>query len=183
VKQLIELHGGTVEAFSRGPGTGAEFVVRLPLLDEGEAPAPVPSPAGETRAGSPGRLRIVVAEDNVDSAAMLEELLGAIGHDVRTVHDGPRAIDAVAAFRPDVVLLDIGLPGMSGYEVAQRLRAEAGGKDLLLVALTGWGQEEDRQKSAHAGIDHHLVKPVAPQALEALLASVRPRAFPTPADE
>jgi CheY-like chemotaxis protein len=116
--------------------------------------------------------RILVVDDNRDTANMLAKLLRLHGNDVRTVHDGPAALDAVRAGPLDVVILDIGLPGMDGYEVARQMRRQTGGDQLLLVALTGWGEEEDRRRSKEAGFDHHLVKPVAIDVLKKLLARV-----------
>jgi CheY-like chemotaxis protein/two-component sensor histidine kinase len=171
VKGLVEMHGGSVAAHSAGVGRGSEFVVRLPLaLGEPEgtvAPAP---PAGAAGAGH-ARRRILVVDDNRDGAATLAMMLSLLGHDTRTAHDGLEALDVAAAFRPEVVLLDIGMPKLNGYDAARRLRQEPWGRDVVLVACTGWGQEEDRQRSREAGFDVHLVKPVAFADLEKLLAS------------
>jgi CheY-like chemotaxis protein len=165
-KRLIEMHGGTIAASSDGPGTGSEFTVSLParlgaaaLAAPGEAPQP-----------SLVRLarRILVVDDNADAVECLAEMLRVQGHEVATAHDGVAAIDLAGEFRPDVVLLDIGMPRLSGYETARRLRGIAPG--ALLVAVTGWGQEEHRRRSREVGFDHHLVKPVDPADLDALLA-------------
>jgi PAS domain S-box-containing protein len=177
VRQLLELHGGTVQAFSDGPGRGSEFVVRLPLLCGGEA-GPRPGANGVERAGS-SAARVLVAEDNRDAAQSLDRLLRLWGHDVRTAADGAAALEVARAYRPDVVLLDLGLPGLDGYEVARRLRREPGLGGVLLVALTGYGQEDDRRRTREAGFDHHLVKPADLERLRHVLASVRGR---TPAD-
>jgi CheY-like chemotaxis protein len=170
VKSLVEMHGGRVEAHSEGPGKGSEFVVRLPALP---ADSPLPKDGGGTEpaalAPAPGR-RVLVVDDNVDVAEMLALVLREEGHEVRTAHDGPAALQAAESFRPEVVLLDIGLPRMDGYEVARRLRGQAGMKKALLVALTGYGQEEDRRRAEKAGFDVHLVKPANPAALQSLLA-------------
>jgi signal transduction histidine kinase len=167
VRSLVEIHGGCVQAFSAGLGTGSEFVVRLPVLasveEGGVGPGPEPSAPVKPR-------RILVVDDNVDNAESLALLLQLSGHQVRTAHNGPGALAAASAFRPEVVLLDIGLPGMDGYEVARCLRTEAGGEKLLLVAQTGYGQEDDQRRSRQAGFDAHLVKPVDPDTLRALLA-------------
>jgi PAS domain S-box-containing protein len=174
VKKLVELHGGRIEAASGGLGQGSEFVVRLSALaDERPCEGARTAEQGEA-AALPGR-RIVVVDDNQDAADSLALLLRLVGQDVRTAYDGPTGLDQVQAFRPDLVFLDIGMPGMDGYEVARRLRQQPDLKDVLLVALTGWGQEEDRRRSREAGFHRHLVKPVEPSALEALLADVTKR--------
>ncbi len=169
VKNLVELHGGRVEAHSDGEGKGTEVVVRLPLTAR-----PVPAAAPDPPAGraAPIARRVLVADDNRDAADSLGDLLRLLGADVRVVYDGPAALAAVAAFRPAVALLDIGMPGMDGYEVARRVRERPGSDAPALVALTGWGQDEDRRRSAAAGFDHHLVKPADVAALAALLRSV-----------
>jgi PAS domain S-box-containing protein len=173
VRGLVELHGGTVEAHSEGPGRGSEFVVRLPLPPQVPAETRAPSaPAGGN--GSAGRRRVLVVDDNTDAARSLAHLLGILGYQARAAHDGTAALAEAATFRPDVVLLDIGMPGMSGYELARRLRRLPGVSGALLVALTGWGQDEDRRRSREAGIDFHLVKPVDVAALQQLLAESQP---------
>ncbi len=166
VRRLVEMHGGSVHASSLGLGRGSEFVIRLPALAEAPTPAP-PHPGGGSAAGAPRR--ILVVDDNADAAESLAMLLRLKGHDVRTAHDGAAALDVARTFGPQVVLLDIGLPGMDGYEVARRLRREEGLKGVLLVALTGYGQEEDRRRSREAGFNRHLVKPVEPGALNEVL--------------
>ena len=171
VRRLVELHGGTVEAHSDGPGTGSEFVVRLPVLATGAEPAAPPARAAALPAAP---RRVLVVDDNVDAARSLEMMLGLMGHDVRTSHDGPEALAQARAFRPELVLLDIGLPSMSGYDVCRALRAEPWGDEAVLVALTGWGQEEDRRRSDEAGFDDHVVKPVSAERLADLLQRVRP---------
>lgn len=164
VRELVELHGGTVSATSEGAGRGTEFTVWLP----GRIPAPRDAPLAADAAPGPHR-RILVVDDNEDAAAMLADLLQAWGHEVSTVGDGPAALAAVAEQHPEMVLLDLGLPGMSGYEVAQRLRA-SGEKDLRIVAVSGYGQPEDIARARAAGCDAHLAKPVDLVALEHLLA-------------
>ena len=167
VKSLVELHGGSVEANSDGLGRGSEFVVRLPVaigdVVAMPEPAPVPSPAVDGR-------RILVVDDNEDGARSLAELLRLTGHDTHTAHDGLAAVEAAERLRPDVVVLDIGLPRLDGYGVGRRIRGEAWGRDILLVALTGWGQEDDRRRSREAGFDVHLVKPLSRESLDRLLA-------------
>jgi PAS domain S-box-containing protein len=183
VRKLVEMHDGTVEARSAGPGEGSELIVRLPRAQPARsataAPVSTLAAVGEPSRGSGGaraRARILVVDDNDDAATTLGMLLEAVGHDVRVVLDGPAALEAVGSQRPHVVLLDLGMPGMSGYEVAQHLREDPACAGITLVALTGWGQDEDRRRTQAAGFDHHLVKPVGLAALEELLAS----AFPQP---
>jgi PAS domain S-box-containing protein len=167
VKRLVEMHGGTVQAFSEGSGRGSEFLVRLPTL------ADLETEAFEVGAGQQAAMerRVLVVDDNRDAAASLMLLLELMGHEVRSAADGVEAVEAVEKFAPDVVLLDIGLPKLSGYDVARLIREKPGGKRIMLIALTGWGQEEDRRKSAEAGFDVHLVKPIDLETLAKLLAS------------
>ena len=172
VRSLVEMHGGRVEAHSPGLGQGSEFTIRLParVAQPAELPAP---PVSETAVRPLARpLRILVVEDNVDAAESLATLLRVWGHDVQVVHDGLQALDAARGRRPEVVLLDIGLPGLDGYQVARRLREDLGLGGALLVAMTGYGQPEDRRRSREAGIHHHFVKPVEPFVLRNLLADV-----------
>ncbi len=173
VRQLVELHGGRVEARSDGPRKGAEFVVRLPVLPPGvERTA---APASEERSAERGDRRVLVVEDNRDGAEALTMLLEMLGHRVRTVHDGATALDLARTSPPDVMLVDIGLPGIDGYEVARRVRQDARLQHILLVALTGYGQEEDRERTRTAGFDHHVTKPVEPDALNRIVTAL-PRA-------
>lgn len=166
VRRLVEKHGGTVEARSDGPGTGSEFVVRLPTI----SPPQTSTPAERNGHASRGSRRVLVVDDNRDSADTLAMVLQLLGHEVQAVHDGPSALVAVSGFRPDVVLLDIGMPGMNGFEVAKRLRDRPETAGLRLVALTGYGQEEDRRRTQEAGFDAHLVKPASPEELAPILA-------------
>jgi PAS domain S-box-containing protein len=169
VKRLVEMHGGSVEAHSKGTGRGSEFVVRLPvLLEEArpETPTAEPAPAAARR--------ILVVDDNRDAATSLALLLQLTGNEAQIAFDGLEAVEATAAFRPDVILLDIGLPKLNGYDACRRIREQPWGRGVMLVALTGWGQEEDRRQSKEAGFDHHMVKPVDLAALTALLAELRP---------
>jgi signal transduction histidine kinase len=166
VQRLAELHGGSVSASSAGPGKGARFVVRLPLA-KGPAAAEAPS----TPAPRPAKpLRVVVIEDNDDIRDSLRTLLTLWGHEVRTAADGKRGLDLVRAAPPDVALVDIGLPGVSGYEVAQLIRQRFAARRIRLIAVTGYGQPTDREKALAAGFDAHLLKPVAPDALQRELA-------------
>jgi PAS domain S-box-containing protein len=178
VRSLVTLHDGTVQAFSAGLGKGAEFVVKLPLLMNAAAPQPSKSAAAASKpsraASADGdRRRILVVDDNRDAAKSLEILLKFMGHDINVALDGADALAKARAFHPDVVLLDIGLPTMDGYEVARRLRQDLGMRDALLVAMTGYGQEEDRRNSQEAGFNAHLVKPVDLAALRSLLSEPR----------
>ncbi len=173
VKQLVEMHGGGIEAHSGRPGRGSEFVVRLPG-GAGVAPSESPPPDGGGRAPGPALRRILIVDDNRVAATMLDQILRQVGHEVRTVHDGEAAVREAGEFRPDVVLLDIGLPGRNGYEVARHIRQQPWGHEVVLIALTGWGQDEYRRRSEEAGIDHHLVKPVDPEGLIEWLAGVQP---------
>ena len=170
VQRLVELHGGTVAAHSDGTRKGSEFVVRLPV-------APVTA-IGDALALRPpeaaidATMRILVVDDNRDAADSLGMLLANLGYEVHTAHDGLEAVGAAAAFRPDIVLLDIGMPKMNGYDAARRIR-ELRGDNVVLIAVTGWGQDEDRRRSAEAGFNHHLTKPVDLRALRKLLTAAR----------
>jgi PAS domain S-box-containing protein len=172
VKGLVELHSGTIVAHSDGIGRGSQFTVELPVA---EASPSAPQQNNEFRVPSSStgpRRRILVVDDNRDSADSLAMLLRFKGHEVSTAYDGIEAVQAAAAARPDVVLLDIGLPRLNGYEVARRIRNEPWGAKTALIAMTGWGQEDDKRRALEAGCDHHLTKPVAPAVLEKLLALI-----------
>jgi CheY-like chemotaxis protein len=189
VRQLVELHGGQVTAASDGFGRGSEFVIELPTIEEGDAaigsklawprgPAAVsgtvtsqPSSAATSQVPS-GSLRILVVDDNVDSAETMGMLLELDGHTVQMAHDGPNAVSVALASLPHVILLDIGLPGIDGYTVARTLRQRPEMQTTVLVALTGYGMDDDRQRSREAGFDHHLTKPVDPGTLSTLIASL-----------
>ncbi|MBY0527310.1 MAG: CHASE3 domain-containing protein [Gemmataceae bacterium] len=171
VKRLVEMHGGTVTAHSDGHGQGSEFIVRLPAVSVRTVGSAVPPSDDPAPSAARPAHRVLVADDNEDAAASLAMLLKVMGHEPHVVHDGAQAVEAATTFKPDVVLLDIGMPKMNGYEAAQRIRQLPGGKSMTLVALTGWGQDEDRRRSEEAGFDHHMVKPVDPAALENLLAT------------
>jgi CheY-like chemotaxis protein len=168
VRQLVQLHGGSVTASSDGPGHGSEFVVRLPRV-AGPVERPLTAPADATTALA--SRRVLVVDDNRDAVESLSLLLKLAGQAVASAHDGREALAQFASFDPDVVVLDIGLPVLNGYEVARQMRATATRK-VILVALTGWGQEEDRRRTTDAGFDHHLVKPVEFESLKTLLASL-----------
>jgi PAS domain S-box-containing protein len=174
VRQLVELHGGTVAAASV-PGQGSEFVVRLPAMTAESVPIPVPLiEASESAASEATACRVLVVDDNVDAAQGLASLLEIIGHQVRIAYDGPSAVAAAIDYQPDVVLLDIGLPGLDGYQVAQRIRQQDSLKSVVLAALTGYGQDADRQRSHDAGFNHHLTKPANFEDIEKILMSVSP---------
>lgn len=172
VRSLVEMHGGTVSVHSEGPGRGTEVVVRLPMI---AAPGRFESDAQVAPVPDLQPRRILVVDDSVDSASSLARVLGLWGHDTWVAYSGPEAIEVAIARRPDLLLLDIGLPGMNGYEVAGILRKHPEAGQPILVALTGYGQEEDRRRSRDAGIEHHLVKPVDLDELQALLARIVPR--------
>jgi two-component system CheB/CheR fusion protein len=170
-RSIVEMHGGTVHAESAGLGQGSEFVVRLPRSPRAAAAAGA-GPAAQPPSPSPRPRRILVVDDNEDSVTMLRTLLELHGHQVRVVLDGPSGLTAARDLRPDIALLDIGLPGMNGYELAQRIRQEPGLEHVVLVAQTGYGQPADRERAREAGFTHHLLKPVDVQALLALLAEL-----------
>jgi signal transduction histidine kinase/ActR/RegA family two-component response regulator len=169
VKSLVEMHGGTVTAASEGLGRGSEFMVRLPT-----APTPLLESAlvRNEPAEAAVPLRVLVVEDDEDSRRTLGRLLSVLGHQVRTAHNGPSAMAAALELQPEVVLLDLGLPGMDGYEVARRIRREPSLQGTVLVAFTGYGQQADRERSQQAGIDHHLVKPLDLDALQQLITAI-----------
>jgi signal transduction histidine kinase/ActR/RegA family two-component response regulator len=165
VRSLVHMHGGTIAATSEGLGRGSTFTFRLPLVQ-----APAGSAEGKAGRGTPGlRLRVLVVDDNRDAADSMGLVLARAGAEVEVVHDGLTALDRIERFRPAIVLLDIGMPGMNGYEVARRIRACPALRDVRLVALSGWGQAEDRRRSHDAGFDHHLIKPAGIDELRALL--------------
>jgi PAS domain S-box-containing protein len=177
VKRLAELHGGSVTASSEGLGRGSRFVVRLPIA-AGEA-LPLPAPAEVASSGmalSATPRRVLVVDDNRDALSSQAAMLRLMGHDVRSAHDGFGALELAADFRPELVLLDIGLPKLDGYEVCRRLRAQPGGEVILIVAVTGWGQEDDKRRASEAGFDLHLTKPMDPAALFDFLKSAPRRA-------
>jgi CheY-like chemotaxis protein/two-component sensor histidine kinase len=176
VRNLVDLHGGSVEAQSAGVGQGSEFIVRLPVAAEQSSSAVTAGSAGGDQAKAAAACRRILAvDDNRDSAESLAVLLRFQGHDVQTAHDGPEAVAVAATYRPEVVLLDIGLPGLNGYDVARAIRKHSP-DPVILVAVTGWGQDDDRRRAREAGFDYHLVKPVDINGLQKLLNSLGPPA-------
>jgi CheY-like chemotaxis protein len=171
VRRLVEAHGGSVSARSEGIGLGSEFAVTLPLEHQVADAKPGDRDADHTAGASPAGRRILVADDVKDAADSLAMLLELRGHDVRTAHDGDEAIEVAEAFRPHIVLLDIGMPKLNGYEACRRIRAQPWGRSIVMVALTGWSQAEDRRRTDEAGFDAHIVKPVEVKVLLDLLAA------------
>jgi CheY-like chemotaxis protein len=167
------MHGGTIEARSEGPGRGSEFVIRLPALPRTSAPLSVgESPVGVIPVNP---LRVLLVDDNVDAAETLALVLRLAGHEVRTVHEASAVVGAVDTFHPDAVVLDIGLPGgLTGYDLARQLRGQPGASELRLVALTGFGQEEDKRRAREAGFDAHVTKPADLDELQAALVPSGP---------
>jgi signal transduction histidine kinase/ActR/RegA family two-component response regulator len=180
VQRLTELHDGTVEATSV-VGEGSEFVVRLPIWKDVDGRRKNESGTDSSDSSfspHPSPLKVLVVDDNADTVLSFTMLLKTLGHDVRAAHDGPTAVQVALDYRPDIVLLDIGLPGLNGYEVAKRIRQQPDFKNVVLVALTGYGQDSDRQSSLQAGFDHHLVKPARLAQLQKILATVSERVTP-----
>jgi CheY-like chemotaxis protein len=173
VKSLIALHGGSVEAASDGPGQGSEFTVHLPRLAQQELESGIGELDDADAAAAP--LQVLVVDDNIDAALMLATLLELQGHSVSVEHDGRTALRRAHLQRPDVLLLDIGLPDMDGYQLARQLRAMPETADAVLVALTGYGQGQDRLQAQEAGFNHHLVKPASMEQVYAVLAEVHGR--------
>ena len=167
VKRLVEMHGGSVDARSAGVGKGSEFIARLPIVMSRKSPRALQEDS--VRKGTALGCRILIADDNRDAAESMSMVLRLMGNEVRTVHDGVQAIEEAAAFRPDVLLLDIGMPRMNGYDVARRVREQRWGSEMILVALTGWGQDDDKRRAIEAGFDQHFTKPVNPAVLEKLV--------------
>jgi CheY-like chemotaxis protein len=169
-KRLIELHGGSIEAHSDGEGQGSQFIVRLPLI---ESPTRSPEPNAPLPGSSPAPRRVLIVDDNTDAADSLAMLVDMWGNETLLARNGREAIEVAERHRPDVVLLDIGLPGLNGYEVCCQIRSREWGKSIAVFALTGWGQEEDRRRSKDAGFDGHLIKPVDAETLRNVLTSAK----------
>jgi signal transduction histidine kinase/CheY-like chemotaxis protein len=172
VRGIVTLHGGTVEARSAGLNHGSEFIVHLPLGTT--VPVPVKVGIGAKARTADGGLDVMIIDDNQDVADSCATLLELSGHRVRTAYTGHRGLELAAGLQPEVMLLDIGLPDMSGYELATSIRATPWGRETILIAVTGWGQEADRERAFRCGFDHHLTKPISTDALESLLHSLRP---------
>jgi CheY-like chemotaxis protein len=170
VKRLVTLHGGDIVALSEGRGRGSEFVIRIPALTQKPATSRTDLAARPLQPRE--HKRVLVVDDNRDSADTMAALLRAWGHDVRTLYDGQSMLSIVDEYEPDVVLLDIGLPKINGYELARQLRQSGGSRRIVLVAVTGYGQDDDRRRVREAGFDHHLLKPLEPEALEKIIDSV-----------
>jgi two-component system CheB/CheR fusion protein len=175
VKQLVDLHGGSVEAKSEGIGKGSEFIVRLPLLCDKPAEQSTAKPADDTDAEKRAALRVLVVDDNADAVEGLSLLLELEGCEVERASDGPTALAIAQRFAPDVVLLDIGLPVMDGCEVAEKLRAMPQIRQALLIAISGYGQDQDRYRCLTAGFDHHFIKPVRLEDITRVIAEHRLR--------
>jgi len=169
-KMIVGLHGGSIEARSEGPGRGTEFIVRLPLAARGSLGADAAQ--GDARRLISPR-RILIVDDNPDAAASLALLLRFSGHEVHTAHEGEGALRLAETLRPDAVLLDVGMPGLDGYEVARRLRQLPATRDVVIIAVTGYGAEADRRRARAAGFDHHLTKPIDVASIEALIMRAR----------
>jgi signal transduction histidine kinase len=172
VRRLVQMHGGTVSAYSEGLGQGSQFVIRLPSLAERVERLPVPEPVRGSEIQSVGRRRILLMDDNLDALQSLAALLRLNGHEVYSAGSGEQALEAVERHHPEIALLDIGMPQPDGYEVARRIRTHSWGRQIVLVAMTGWGRDSDRRRSDEAGFDGHLVKPVALEKVNELLAGL-----------
>jgi CheY-like chemotaxis protein/two-component sensor histidine kinase len=170
VRGLVDLHGGSVEARSDGPGKGSEFIVRLPVVLQRVVQEPA-APHTDTGQAGVRKCRLLIVDDLKDSADSLAMLLKMLGHEVHTAYDGEDAVIAAEKFQPEVVLLDVGMPKLNGYDASRRIRQQPWGKRMYLVALTGWGQEDDRRRTEEAGFNLHMVKPVDPGELIKVLAS------------
>jgi CheY-like chemotaxis protein len=172
VRNLVEMHQGTIEARSDGLGKGSECVVRLPLATQEPSETSATAPTDKLRTKTATVHRLLVVDDNKDAANSLAALLRLQGHEVRVAHDGSSGLEIAKAYRPEMIFLDIGMPEMDGYEVARRLRNDQDLKNIVLAALTGWGQQADRQRTTEAGFDHHLVKPADSKIVESLVADL-----------
>jgi CheY-like chemotaxis protein len=172
-KRLVEMHGGAIKAASAGAGRGSVFTVRLPAMAPSESVDRPPATSTTSVDATSPRRRVLIAEDHKDSAASLARLLELLGNSVRVARDGAEAVLLADEFRPNVILLDIGMPKMNGYDACERIRAQPWSREIVIAALTGWGTESDRRRSREAGFDYHLVKPVDLDALEQVLEATR----------
>jgi len=177
VKKLVQMHDGSVEAHSDGPGHGSEFQVRLPILIGAASRTPV-----EDEYLGQSNVRVLIVDDKHDAASSLAMLVQKLGNEVFVAHDGLKAVELAGKLRPDVVLMDIGMPQLNGYEAARQMREQPWAHRLVLIALTGWGQEEDKQRAQEAGFDHHLIKPLDIASLKMLLAQITGRKEPAKAN-
>ena len=182
VERLVKMQGGSVSASSAGRNLGSEFTVRLPAMPVDQRVAAGRRAAERYNASSPGEFSVLIVDDNRDATDSMAMLLAMEGYDVRVAYDGPQALDSVRTARPDVILLDIGLPGMDGFQVAERVRADPENSSIVMVAVSGYGQEEHRSRSTQAGCDHHLVKPIEPAVVSELLASLHSTRHGTSSD-
>lgn len=173
VKSLVQLHGGSIHVTSAGSGRGSTFTIRLPIVPD-EAREKHDAPI-EQEAEKPAGLRVLVVDDSKPAADTLSKVISLLGNDVRTAYNGEQALSWTEEFQPQVILMDIGMPGMNGYEAAQRIRQQSNGNNILLIALTGWGQASDRDRTKEAGFDHHIVKPAEPAQLRHLLIEAKTR--------
>ena len=173
-KSLVELHGGSINARSPGPGLGSEFEVRLALAANA-SPRESPGDVAACMSNPTEKYRVLVADDLKDTADSLSAILQSLGHQVSTAYDGEAALQMAHAIRPHVIVLDLGMPKLSGYEVCKAIRAQPWGGPIVIIAQTGWGQDRDRQQTAAAGFDHHLVKPVEVSQIVVLLDRLGPR--------
>jgi CheY-like chemotaxis protein len=171
VKSIVEMHGGRVEALSEGHGRGTEIRVRLPAIVE--TIASLPEPIGSQSPTNGRQRRVLVVDDNEAAANLLSAVVGKLGHEVRVAYDGQQAIEVAESFQPDIVFLDLGMPKLDGYGAARHIRGQPWGQEMVLVALTGWGQESHKQRAREAGFDHHLVKPADPAQIQRLLAEAK----------
>ena len=177
VKRLVELHGGRVEAKSEGLEKGSEFVIHLPVLEEPSAGEPARAPCGPAPKINVEELRVLVVDDNRAAADMLGTLFRLKGNPVKLAHDGEEALRAAEQFLPDVVLLDLGMPKLNGYDVCRAILEQPWGQKMIIIALTGWGRDEDRQRTSETGFDYHLVKPVRPLNLLEVIAELAKTKF------
>jgi CheY-like chemotaxis protein len=179
VKRLVEMHGGAIEAKSDGPGLGSQFIIRLPIVVPGTQKQTIE--IDEDRAGQ-SVFRILIVDDNRDGANSLSLMLKIMGNETKTAYDGQEGVEIASAFLPDIVLMDIGLPKLNGYEACRAIRRTSWGKKVFMIALTGWGQDEDRRRSQEAGFDRHFVKPVDSAALAKLLGELSANSMKRPLD-
>ncbi len=173
VKSLVEMHGGTIEVKSDGPARGSEFQIRLPILTDKPIEEKFSAEVDSSEAVERKR-RVLIVDDNAAAAKMLSLIVKMLGNEVRTAGDGREAVELASQFLPEVVLMDLGMPRMNGYEAARQIRQQSWGENMMLIALSGWGQDDDKRKTKEAGFDHHLIKPAEPSELRKLLQETKP---------